>query len=328
MPTLYQPGQKIDHYKIVESLGQGGSSHVYLAQDQQNDQQVVLKFPNVEEIGSMDVFARYQREMKIGKHLSHPLIQHHLNLNETRSAEYLVLEYLRGHNLREAMKKQAPELFPLDEVIRIMRQVAEILVSVHEQGVIHRDMKPENILLLECGDVAVFDFGISQWKGERLLRWRGFSTPIGTPCYMSPELLQARAGSVQSDIYAVGAVLYELLCGRTPFEEHNDFNFITEHISHDPPDILTFNPTLSPALATVVMRALRRDPRKRYASMQALLNDLAHLDNVTVESYQPDPPLIGGRYRQVFRVVFIILIVCLFVFAFGVLAQFAHPVSR
>jgi len=110
--------------------------------------------------------------------------------------------------------------------------------------------------------------------------------------------------------------------------EQDGFAIITPNISHDPPGILQLNATLSPALATVVMRAIRRDPEKRYASMQVLLEDLCHLGKVTPVDYIPDPPKIGGRYRQAFRIALIVLIVCLCLVAFGVLAQFAHTLVR
>ena len=145
---------------------------------------------------------------------------------------------------------------------------------------------------------------------------------------MAPERLLGERGDGRADIYAVGVVLYELLCGRTPFEEKDGFAIITRHISHDPPNILKFNPILSPALVTVVMRAIRRDPEKRYTCMQDLLYDLQHLDNVTVVDYIPDPPRIGGRYRQAIRLALIVLIVCLCIVAFGVLAQYAHHLVR
>jgi serine/threonine protein kinase len=326
MPTIYQPGQRIDRYEIIRLLGRGGASRVYLAQDRHVLQQVILKFPDDDVIGGAAVFERYKREAEIGNRLSHPNILRHLNRGEQRSREYLVLEYLRGRTLRAVMKENAPELLPTTEVMRILLHVCEALTYAHEHGVIHRDIKPENIMLLENGEVRLLDFGIAILEGERRARWKGFSSPVGTPDYMAPELWSGTPGSVQSDIYAVGVVLYELLCGRTPFEEHDGFALITRHISHDPPEILEFNPDLSPTLATVAMRAVRRDPGKRYASMQDLVHDLGHLDEVMAVNYIPDPPKIGGRYRQVIRIALIVLVVCLAIIAFGMFAQFAHHV--
>lgn len=328
MPPIYQPGQHIDHYTIISVLGQGGASDVYRAHDQQSQQDVVLKFPHIDEIGSAEVFAYYQREAAIGKHLSHPLIRRHLNQEEERSAEYLVLEYLRGQTLREAMKRRAPEGISLEETLRIVIQVAQALQYAHEQRVIHRDVKPENIFLKENGEVVLCDFGIAQWMGGHCLFRFGFNSQLGTPAYMAPELLWGKPGSVRSDIYAVGIVLYELLCERTPFEEHNTFEFLSQHISHDPPGILIWNPTLSPRLATVVMCAIRRNPHKRYASMRDLLDDLEHPESATPIDYLPDPPLVGGRYRQAWRIALMILAILLCIVAFGFLAQFAHPAVR
>jgi eukaryotic-like serine/threonine-protein kinase len=328
MPTIYTTGERIDHYQIMRPLGRGGASHVYLAQDWHALQEVVLKFPDDDVIGGAAVFERYKREAEIGRRLNHQYIQRHLNQGEWRSAEYLVLEYMRGRTLRVVVEECAPGFLPTEEVLRMLIQVCSTLAYAHEHGVIHRDIKPENMMLLENGDIKIFDFGIALLEGERHRTWRGFSSPIGTPDYMAPERLLGERGDGRSDIYAVGVVLYELLCGRTPFEEKDGFALITRHISHDPPNILKFNPMLSPALATVVMRAIRRDPDKRYACIQDLLYDLQHLDNVTAVNYIADPPRVGGRYRQAIGIALIVLIVCLCIVAFGVLAQFAHHLVR
>jgi serine/threonine protein kinase len=328
MPTIYTTGARIDHYQIMRPLGRGGASHVYLAQDWHELQEVVLKFPDDDVIGGAAVFERYKREAEIGRRLSHQHIQRHLNQGERRSAEYLVLEYMRGRTLRVVVEKCVHGILQTGEVLRMMSQVCTALAYAHEHGVIHRDIKPENIMLLENGDIKIFDFGIALLEGERHRTWRGFSSPIGTPDYMAPERLLGERGDGRADIYAVGVVLYELLCGRTPFEEKDGFAIITRHISHDPPNILQYNPILSPALATVVMRAIRRNPEKRYACIQDLLYDLQHLDNVMAVNYNADPPRIGGRYRQAIRIAFIVLIVCLCIVAFGVLAQFAHHLVR
>jgi len=328
MSTIYTTGTRIDHYQIMHPLGQGGASHVYLAQDWNALQEVVLKFPDDALVGGAAVFERYKREAEIGRRLNHQYIQRHLNQDEQRSAEYLVLEYMRGSTLRTVIEKGVPAFLQTEEVLRMLIQVCSALAYAHEHGVIHRDIKPENMMLLENGDIKIFDFGIALLEGEHNRYWRGFSSPIGTPDYMAPERLLGEPGDVLSDIYGVGVVLYELLCGRTPFEEEDGFALITTHISHDPPCISQFNPKLSPALVTVVMRTIRRDAEKRYTCMQDLLYDLQHLDNVTVVDYSADPPRIGGRYRQAIRLALIVLIVCLCIVAFGVLAQYAHHLVR
>jgi eukaryotic-like serine/threonine-protein kinase len=322
---IYRFGQSIDHYTIIRLLGSGGASRVYLARDQHTLHEIVLKFPNEEEIGGTAVFARYKREAKIGGHLIHPGIQCHLNKGEPRSADYLVLEYLQGTTLRTAMLKYAPQLLPQPDVIRIIITLCETLIYVHEQGVIHQDIKPENVFLLETGEIKLLDFGISLLEGEnRPEGWWNSSNLIGTPDYMAPERLRGKQGSIRSDTYAVGIMLFELLCGRTPFEETDGFALVSQHTSHDPPDILRFNPELSPALATVVMSAIRRDPEKRYSCVEKLIYDLSHLEEITPIAYAPDQSLLGGAYRQIIRLAFLVLLTCSGLIAFGILMQLAH----
>ncbi len=328
MPLQYRPGQIVDHYALLSLLGQGTASFVYLALDRNTGQKVVLKFPQDDVIGGKAIFDRYQREAQIGKLLCHPHIVQHLNQNEERQANYLVLEYLQGHTLRVLMAKYAPMLLPPDDVVALLVQVCEALIYAHNHGIIHQDMKPDNIMVLENGEVKVLDFGIAQIKGERKSVIPGFSPLIGTPDYMAPERLQGKRGSVRTDIYAVGVVLYELLCGRTPFQEQDGFAFVGEHISHDPPDILDFNPSLSPMLATIVMRAIRHDADKRYEHMEDMLYDLQHISTVTPLPYVPDAPRFGGRYRQVILLSLLIVVLMIMLILFGVLAQFVHHIVR
>jgi serine/threonine-protein kinase len=330
MQRYYQADKLVDHYKILHLLGQGIASRVYLAQDRYNHQQVVLKFPLDDVIGGAAVFERYTCEGEIGTVLDHPHIQCHLNLGEQRQEDYLVLEYLYGKTLREVMRGHAPQLLPPAKAIHLLLPVCEALVYVHTQGVIHRDIKPENIFQLDTGEIKVIDFGIALLKSRQRRRFRPqlFTSPIGTPAYMSPERLRGAAGDARADVYGVGVVLYELLCGRTPFQEHDGFALVNEHISHDPPSILQWNPDLPPALVTVVMRAIRRDPDKRYATMQNLLDDLRHLDKVTPMGYVPDPPAVGGQYRQALLVGLMALVVVFGIIAFGLLAQAVHHIAH
>lgn len=324
MPQLYRPGQAVDYYTITTFLGSGGASRVYAAQDQRTGQQVVLKFPSDDLLGGRAVYERYQREAEIGQLLDSPRLQRHVNGDETRGTDYLVLEYMQGKTLREAMAESAPACLSQPYVLALIIQVCEAVAYLHDHGVIHQDIKPDNIFLLDNGEIKLFDFGIALLVRKDQRRWRLFPQLVGTPDYMAPERLQGKTGTMRSDVYAVGIVLYELLCGRTPFQETDGFAFVSQHTSHDPPDILQFEPSLSPALAAVVMRAIRRDPDKRYATIQAMADDLEHLEEVTPMSYIPDPPLLGGSYRQVVRLSLVIVVILLLLISFGVLAQLAH----
>ncbi len=326
MTATYAPGARIDHYEIIRMLGHGGMNKVYLAQDTQDQQQVVLKFPNDDMIGNVGIFERYKREAEIGSRLNHMHIQRLLNPDEERSEQYLVMEYIQGRTLREVLDEHDPPLFPPQESIRIAIQICEALSYAHHHGVFHRDIKPENIMILDDGNIKIIDFGVALLEGARRVTWRGLSGTVGTPDYMSPEQLKGERGTESSDIYAVGVMLYEMLCGHVPFEGENVFAVMNQHVSQDPPPILHCCPGISPALATVVMRSIRRDPEKRYKHIEDMLHDLYNLDKVTPIHYVPEKHQPGGRTRQAIVLSLVIIAICLTIIAIGVLAQFVHNV--
>ena len=326
MTTTYTPGTQVDHYEIIRILGHGGMNRVYLARDVFNQQEVVLKFPNDDLIGNIGVFERYKREAEIGNRLRYPHVQQLLNTGEKRSDEYLVVEYIKGQTLRAVLEEHAPNPLPVAEAIRITLQICDALAYCHAQGIFHRDIKPETIMMQEDGNIKIIDFGIALLEGARRVTWRGLSGTMGTPDYMSPEQLKGERGMASSDIYAVGVMLYEMLCGHTPFEGENIFAIMNQHVSQDPPSILLANPHLSPALATVVMRAIRRDPHKRYKSVSNLLHDLRNLEEVKPVPYEPDAPRLNQSRRTAIMATLIIIAIFLLIGVLGFLAQFAHHV--
>lgn len=337
VPTSYPPGKQINHYMIIRALSQGVANHVYLAHDLDNRQQVILKCPREDVIGGAAIFEAYRQEAKIGKLLHHPSFQNLLNQDEPRQGEYLVLEYIPGRALRKVLQEYPHSIMPVEKAIPLLLPICSALAYAHAHGIIHRDVKPENILVGDDGSIRLLDFGIALYEDKQSPAKRRdrarpprlrlpFSNVVGTPSYMSPERLEGAIGDERSDIYAIGVMLYEMFCGHTPFEDADGFTIIEKQIAFDPPDIRKLNSTLSPALATIIMRAIRRAPAKRYASMQNLLDDLSNLDQVTPEDYVPDRPLFGGRYRQALQASLIILIIIVAIVAFGFLAQvFHHP---
>src|SRR6266436_1610868 len=328
MTTTYTPGTRIDHYEIICLLGHGGMNRVYLAEDVLNRQKVVLKFPNDDLIGNVAIFERYKREAEIGSRLDHPHVQRLLNNGEKRSEHYLVMEYIQGRSLREVMEEHAPDLLPQAEAIRLTMQICDALAYCHGHGVFHRDIKPENIMIQDDGSIKIIDFGVALLEGARRVTWRGLSGTVGTPDYMAPEQLRGERGTASSDIYAVGVVLYEMLCGRVPFEGENVFAVMNQHVSQDPPSILQFNPTLPSALVTVVMRAIRRNPDKRYHSIEDLLHDLRNLDEVAPVQYQPDTPQPRVMPQRTVFVILVTMAICLAIIILGLLVQYLHHLAR
>jgi eukaryotic-like serine/threonine-protein kinase len=324
MTAVYTAGSQIDHYEIIRQLGHGGMSRVYLAVDVHDQQKVVLKFPNDELIGDIAVYERYKREAEIGNRVKHLHVQHLINPGEQHSQEYLVMEYIHGRSLREFLEENNNQPLAVPEALRITLQICDALVYCHEHGVFHRDIKPENVMVQENGDIKIIDFGIALLEGARRVTWRGLTGMVGTPDYMSPEQLKGERGAAASDIYAVGIMLYEMLAGRTPFDGENVFAVMNQHITMDPPSILQFNRNLSHELATVVMKAIRRDPEKRFHSMQEMQHALQNLNAVKPVPYEPDPPQAHHVQQQAVIATLIIIAIFVVIILIGLLAQMAH----
>ena len=328
MTAVYTPGVQIDHYEIIRQLGHGGMSRVYLATDLRSQQTVVLKFLNDDLIGNVAVFERYKRESEIGNRINHPHVQHMLNVDEQRSVEYLVMEYIKGRTLREVLEERSCQPLSPEEARQIILQVCDALAYCHEHGVFHRDIKPENIMIQDDGNVKIIDFGVALLEGARRVTWRGLTGTVGTPDYMAPEQLKGERGMASADIYAVGVILYEMLCGRTPFDGESAFAIMNQHVTQDPPSILTFKADLSPHLATVVMKAIRRAPEKRFHSMREMQHMLQNLDEVKVVPYNPDVPHIHRLGQQVVLAILIALAICLAIIAVGLIAQIVHNAAH
>jgi serine/threonine-protein kinase len=328
MSAVYASGVQIDHYKIIRQLGHGGMSRVYLANDLHTQQTVVLKFLNDDLIGNVAVFERYKREAEIGNRINHPHVQHMLSTDEERSAEYLVMEYIKGRTLREVLEACNGQPLSSEEALRITLQICDALAYCHEQGVFHRDIKPENIMIQDDGNIKIIDFGVALLQGARRVTWRGLTGTVGTPDYMSPEQLKGERGMASSDIYAVGVILYEMLSGRTPFEGESAFAVMNQHVTQDPPSILTYKPDLSPRLATVVMKAIRRAPEKRFRSMREMQDMLQNLDAVKAIAYEPDAPQAHRARQQVVLATLIVIAICLVIIAVGLVAQIVHNTAH
>jgi serine/threonine protein kinase len=324
MTAVYTAGSQIDHYEIIRQLGHGGMSRVYLAVDAHDQQKVVLKFPNDELIGDIAVYERYKREAEIGNRVKHPHVQQLINPGEQHSREYLVMEYIHGRSLREFLEENNNQPLPVPEALRITLQICDALVYCHEHGVFHRDIKPENIMVQDNGDIKIIDFGIALLEGARRVTWRGLTGMVGTPDYMSPEQLKGERGAAASDIYAVGIMLYEMLAGRTPFDGENVFAVMNQHITMDPPSILHFNPKLPHELATVVMKAIRRDPEKRFHSMRDMQHALQNLGEIKPILYEPDPPEPHYVRQQIVIVTLVVIAFFVVVILVGLFAQMAH----
>lgn len=287
----FSPGDRLDCYDIVELLGAGAYNESYRALDTRDGRTVVLKIPDPNLFADPATYNRYKREAEVAKRLHHPSVQGAIDKGEKRSEPYLVLTFVEGESLEQRLKstRGRTDGVPIDTAIAWGRQLAEALAYLHGEGVIHRDLKPGNVLIGLDGHLVIADFGTAQLAGARRLTFKHLTGMLGTPEYMSPEQAQGGRGDARSDLYSWGVMMYEGLAGRNPFTAGDWMATMAAHLQVDPKPIGRLRPEVSPALEAVVMHAMRRYPENRYQTADELVGDLDHLDSLNPAAYDLSP---------------------------------------
>jgi serine/threonine protein kinase len=260
-----------ERYELEELVGAGGMSSVYRARDSLLERHVALKVMHEQLMGDGDHVERFRREARLAAKLSHPNIVTVIDRGEQDGRQFIVFEYVEGENLKALIERDAP--LSEHDAVGLALQVAEGLAFAHAHGLVHRDVKPQNVLLTEDGRAKVTDFGIARSIDvQRGLTETG--TVLGTSDYISPE--QARGGAVDecSDIYSLGAVLYELLTGEVPYPGENFVAVAVRHLNEPPPSALGERPDISPRLDVAIRRAMAKDPQDRFPSMESFAAEL------------------------------------------------------
>ena len=276
-----QPGDRIDHYRVDRLVARSGMASIFRGTDIRNGGLVAIKIPHPERECDVVFFDRFQREGEIGRKLDHPGIVKVLTHDDPRGRVCMVMEWVEGRPLREILdeeKKLSPE-----RAVRIALQVCEALAYIHEQGVVHHDLKPENIMVDENDCIKLIDFGIA---GEARTRWSlfgKFTKAMGTPDYASPEQIRGKRGDARSDVYSLGAILYELLTGEVPFSGSDPVVAMNQRLLTEPEPPREINPEISPQLQEIVLQALESQPDYRYATAREFACDLLHPQDVKVE---------------------------------------------
>jgi serine/threonine protein kinase len=285
-------GTRLGAYEITGPLGAGGMGEVYRARDTRLDRSVAIKvLPS--EVGADPQFrARFDREARAISQLQHPHICTLYDVGEAGGTAYLVMELLQGQTLADRLTKGA---LPLDEALKIAIDVADALSAAHKQGIVHRDLKPANIMLTKTG-AKLLDFGLAKAAGPIVsiganstqqtasthLTTRG--TILGTLHYMSPEQLEGREADTRSDIFAFGAIAYEMLAGKRAFEGTSQASLISAIMTASPPPISTLKPLVTPALDRVVQKCLAKEAEGRWQSVQDLRGELEWIKTTAGDS--------------------------------------------
>lgn len=275
-----QPGDLLDHYRIEKLVARSGMASIYKATDMRSGHPVAIKIPHPEMEADVVLFERFQREAEIGQKLDHPGVMKVYG-DERRSGLYMVMEWLDGTLLRHLLRER--KQFPPERAVKMAVEILDALDYIHHNGVVHRDMKPENIMVDKDDHIKLIDFGIAGKEGSRRLTFAKLSQVMGTPDYISPEQVKGKRGDGRSDIYAAGVMLYEMLSGKTPFSGPNPFAIMNDRLLNNPVPPREANPEISPQLQEVIYRALEREPANRYSTASEFAWDLEHLDQVGVE---------------------------------------------
>jgi len=258
---------------------------IYKGKDITTGEIVAIKIPYMQLESDPASFARFQREAEIGRVLNHPNILRFIQVPE-QSRPYIVMEYLEGKPLGQVMNELRP--LPVADAVQIASNVCGALAHMHEHKIVHRDLKPQNIMICNDGGLRIIDFGIAKATEMRRITFAGFSPAMGTPDYMAPEQVKGQRGDERTDIYSLGAVLYEMVTGSVPFDGPNPFIVMNSRITGDPLAPRLRNPEIPEELEEIILHAMEREPHRRFPSAAAMKEEL---DN-------PESVKMTGRHRH------------------------------
>lgn len=270
MPT--EIGKKFNgRYLILGNIGSGGMANVFLARDLILDREVAIKVLRYDFLNDQSAIRRFQREMLASTELVHPNIVTVYDAGQEGETQFLVMEYVKGMDLKRYIQTQYP--IPYDRIVDIMQQILSAVTLAHQHRIIHRDLKPQNILIDESGTVKITDFGIAVALSETSITQT--NSMLGSVHYLSPEQARGSMATNQSDIYAIGIILYEMLTGKVPFDGESAVTIALKHFQEEIPSVRLYDRHVPQSLENVVLKATAKDPIDRYQSAEEMSADLA-----------------------------------------------------
>ena len=268
---MLSKGQKInDRYEIIKTIGEGGMANVYLANDTILDRKVAIKVLRGDLSNDEKFIRRFKREALSVSNLSHPNIVEVYDVGEEDGNYYIVMEYIEGKTLKQLLQKRGA--LTLNEVIDIMTQLTDGLAHAHEAYIIHRDIKPQNIMIEDNGLVKITDFGIAMALNSTQLTQT--NSVMGSVHYLPPEQANGKGSTVKSDIYSLGILMYELLTGSVPFKGDTAVEIALKHMKEKIPSIRKQNPTIPQSVENIVLKATAKNPKNRYDNVRVMYKDL------------------------------------------------------
>jgi len=284
-----EAGDTLDHYRLEALVARSGMSTLFKATDLRDGRTVAIKVPHEEMAADPVLVERFRREQEIGLEIDHPGVVKTIEGQE-RSRPYLVIEWVEGRLLRAVLNEQRQ--MPVERATSFALQICDALDTLHKHGVVHRDLKPENIMVDDADRVKIIDFGIAMKEDARRITFVELTAMLGTPDYIAPEQVKGKRGDQRSDIYSLGVMFYEMLCGEPPYSGPNPLAVMNERLLHNPVRARERRAEISAELNEILERAMEREPRSRYQTAGEMAWELEHQDEIRLE--RAEAAQVGG----------------------------------